>query len=199
MKIGVFGGTFDPPHLGHLILAGEAMDQLGLDRLLWIVTSTPPHKPRQPFASGQDRLDMTCLMAEQDPNFAVSRVDFDRPGPHYTFDMLRLLQSEFPGDELCFLMGGDSLHDLPGWYRSQELVQICGSFGVMRRPDDRVDLDVLEEILPGIKRKVQFIHAPLIEISSHDIRRRIKENRMVRFYLLPAVYQLIKDRHLYIS
>lgn len=199
MKVGVFGGTFDPPHLGHLILAGEAVDQLGLDRLLWVVTSTPPHKPKQPFAFIQDRLDMTQLMAELDSKFAISRVDIDRPGPHYTLDTIRLLRSEYSTDELFFLMGGDSLHDLPGWYHAHELVQVCESFGVMRRPGDRVDLDTLEDILPGLKEKVKFIQTPLIEISSQDIRRRIREHRTFRFYLTAAVYQLIIERHLYLS
>ena len=197
MKIGVFGGTFDPPHLGHLILAAEAVDQLKLERLVWVLTSTPPHKSRGSITSIQDRLDMTLLMVEQDPNFTFSRVDIDRPGPHYSVDMIKLLQEVYQDAELCFLMGGDSLHDLPGWYHANELVAICSSFGVMRRPDDQVDLDSLEQVLPGIRRKVEFIRSPLLEISSHEIRNRIRENRTYRFFLLPEVYQMINQRRLY--
>ncbi len=198
MRIGIFGGTFDPPHLGHLILAAEACDQMSLDRILWVVTPVPPHKTRKRHISPLEaRLTMTALTVADDPAFQISRVELDRPGPHYTADTLRLLQEQYPGDELFFLMGGDSLHDLPGWVRPQEILASVAGIVVMRRPQDFVDLPALEGALPGIVAKVHLVDAPLLEISSTSIRQRVAEGRHFRYFLPGAVYQYIQEQKLY--
>ncbi len=199
MRIGIFGGTFDPPHVGHLILAAEARDQLKLDRVLWVVTPDPPHKLNRSITPLAARLELVQAALDGDPEFVISRVEIDRPGPHYSADTVKILARENPGAELFYLMGGDSLHDLPPWMRPRELVDCLTGIGVMRRPQDFVDLPWLERALPGIIGKVHFVDAPLLEISSTSIRERVAAGRHYRYFLPPAVYQLIKDQGLYKS
>jgi nicotinate-nucleotide adenylyltransferase len=163
-RIGVFGGTFDPPHVGHLILTMEASDQLNLDQILWVLTPDPPHKKGKKITSINVRIRMVKAAIDNDPGFAFSYVDINRPGPHYVLDMMSLLRNEFPNHELIFLMGGDSLHELPQWYKPKEFILACDRIGVMRRPDEKIDFRDLEEVLPEISKKVEFIDAPLLEI-----------------------------------
>jgi nicotinate-nucleotide adenylyltransferase len=196
-KIGVFGGTFDPPHLGHLILAAEALDQLKLSRVLWVLTPVPPHKLDQTITALEHRLAMTQLMLDDYPEFELSRVEIDRPGPHYMLDTVMVIKNQFPAAEVLLLMGGDSLRDLRTWHRPKELLSICQGLGVMRRPNDTIDLDELEEILPGISKKVLFVDSPLLEISSRDIRRRVSEGRAFRHYLVSSVFDYIQTQNLY--
>ncbi|MEN6482121.1 MAG: nicotinate-nucleotide adenylyltransferase [Anaerolineaceae bacterium] len=197
MRIGIFGGTFDPPHLGHLILAAEASDQLHLDRLLWVLTPDPPHKLGQVLTPIEIREELIMAAISDSQVFELSRVDLDRPGPHYTLDTVRLIRAQFPEDELIYLIGGDSLHDLPNWYEPRQLMQAVSGLGVMRRPGDQIELGLLEKELPGISEKLFFIEAPLLEISSHQIRSRIAEGHPYRYYLLPPVYEIICKKGLY--
>jgi nicotinate-nucleotide adenylyltransferase len=196
-RIGIFGGTFDPPHLGHLILASEARAQLQLTRLLWVLTSIPPHKTDQPIGLLDDRLAMLKLALKDEPGFELSSIDIDRPGPQYTLDTISLLAQKYPNDELIPLIGGDSLRDLPTWHNPVELVAACHQIGVMRRPGDSIDLSQLEKHIPGITAKVRFVDAPLLEIASHEIRQRVMEGLPFRYYLLPSVYDYIVAHMLY--
>jgi nicotinate-nucleotide adenylyltransferase len=196
-RVGVFGGTFDPPHLGHLILASEAFAQLHLDQLLWVLTAVPPHKLGVPISPLEDRLSMLSLAIQDEPAFELSRVDIERPGPHYTLDTLRLLMPHLPNAKMILLMGGDSLRDLPAWHEPEELVAQCEEIGVMRRPHDSVDLSALEGRLPGIRGKIRFVEAPLLEIASHEIRERVRTGQPFRYFLPPAVYSHIVERGLY--
>lgn len=195
--LGIFGGTFDPPHLGHLILAAEAHQQLSLTRLLWVLTPDPPHKQTAPIIPLAHRLTMLQLAISGDADFELSRVEMDRPGPHYALDTLNLLAEQNPGAEMVYLMGGDSLRDLPTWHRPADLLSACRYLGVMRRPGDSIDLPALEAILPGITSKVRFVEAPLLDISSRQIRQRIAEGHPFRYYLPPAVYRYIVRHQLY--
>ena len=197
MRIGIFGGTFDPPHLGHLILADEASVQLRLDRLLWVLTPNPPHKLGQPISPLEQRLELVQAAIADNPAFRLSRVDLDRPGPHFAIDTVRLLAEQNPGADLIYLVGGDSLHDLPTWRRPQELVDRIAGLGVMRRPQDQVELPALEKVLPGISRKITLIDAPLVEIAAHQIRARIAAGSSFRYLVHPAVYELIKQKGYY--
>ena len=144
-RIGIFGGTFDPPHMGHLILASEAVYQLKLDRLLFILTADPPHKRHRRVTTLDERLVMVKAMVEHDPVFELSRIEIDRPGPHYSVDTVSLLQAEYEDDEVIYLMGDDSLQTLPEWNRGQEFVAACDAIGVMRRPGEDTDLTELEK------------------------------------------------------
>ncbi|MCX6065187.1 MAG: nicotinate (nicotinamide) nucleotide adenylyltransferase, partial [Chloroflexi bacterium] len=141
--IGIFGGTFDPPHLGHLILAAEALNQLKLTRLLWVLTPQPPHKPERPITAINHRLEMLKRTIGNSPGFELSTIEMDRPGPHYTLETLDLLQNKFPSARLVLLIGGDSLRDLPSWKYPTEILLAVHAFGVMRRPGDQFDLNAL--------------------------------------------------------
>ncbi len=195
--IGLFGGTFDPPHLGHLILAAEAKDQLGLARVLWVLTPQPPHKQGQPITPLEHRLAMLQAMLADSPEFEISRAEIDRPGPHYAADTVQAVQAQYPEAEITYLMGGDSLRDLPTWRRPADFLAACHSLGVMRRPGEAPDLNTLERALPGIRAKTRFVEAPLLTIASSDIRRRIAEGKMYRYYLHLKVYEYIEQHHLY--
>jgi len=197
MRIGIFGGTFDPPHVGHLILAEECRTQLCLDKLLWVVTQLPPHKQDSYISPVEERVSLVEKSINGNPAFELSRVDIDRPGPHYALDTVLLLKEQFPGDELFYLMGGDSLHDLPTWHRPTEFLTVCDGLGVMRRHEDNVDLDSLEKVLPGIRQKVHMVEAPILEISSHQIRQRIQGGEGYRYYLTETVYRAVEDTGLY--
>jgi nicotinate-nucleotide adenylyltransferase len=196
-RIGIFGGTFDPPHLGHLILASEAHAQLRLNRLFWVLTPIPPHKLNRPISSLGDRQAMVKLALKDEPAFEFSRIEIKRPGPHYTLDTLRIVAEQYPKADVILLLGGDSLRDLPTWHQPMEVVAACHQIGVMRRPGDSIDMAKLEKKIPGLNRKVKFVEAPLLEIASSEIRRRAARGLPFRYYLSPAVYQYIQKHDLY--
>jgi len=197
-RIGIFGGTFDPPHFGHLILAAEAQYQLKLDTLLFVLTPDPPHKQGLHLTDLDDRLAMLSAAIEGHDGFVLSTVDVDRPGPHFTADTMALLHQQYPGDTLIYLMGGDSLEGLlVDWDRPEEFVELCDEIGVMRRPQDELDLRPLEQAFPGITAKIHFVEAPLLEIASSQIRRRIREGRPYCFYLPESVRDVIDRRGIY--
>jgi nicotinate-nucleotide adenylyltransferase len=198
-KLGIFGGTFDPPHVGHQILAAEAQYQLGLDRVLWVLTPDPPHKEGQPITPLNKRIEMVAAAIADTDCFEISRVDIDRPSPHYAVETIRLLQTQFPQSHLIYLMGGDSLRDLPTWFRPQQFVGACHKIGVMLRPGEKIELDDLETQIAGITSKVQWVDAPLLEIASSQIRNRIQLRQPFRFYLPHGVYQIIQKQGLYLN
>jgi len=197
VRIGIFGGTFDPPHVGHLILAAEALDQLRLDRVLWVVTPDPPHKTDRKITPLELRLALVQAAVCQSPAFEVSRVETDRPGPHYTVDTVRILAQQNPGVGLFYLMGGDSLHDLPTWMHPRAFVSALMGLGVMRRPQDFIDLPELERVLPGLVSKLHFVNAPLLEISSSSIRERVAQGRHFQYFVSRPVFELIEAHQLY--
>jgi len=196
-RVGIFGGTFDPPHLGHLILASEANSQLHLDRMLWVLTAMPPHKLGAVISPLGDRLAMLKLALENESAFQLSTVDIDRPGPHYTSETVKLLAHSYPGAELVLILGGDSLRDLPSWHDPMDLIASCSEIGVMRRPVDTIDLSSLEHKLPGLSSKVKYVDAPLLEIASHEIRDRAWRSRPFRYFVPPSVYNYILEHRLY--
>jgi nicotinate-nucleotide adenylyltransferase len=196
-RLGVYGGTFDPPHLGHLILAETAADSLNLTQVLFVPAADPPHKPSSDIrASAEHRVQMVERTIAGNARFALSRVDIDRPGPHYTVDMLRLLRAGYPAAELVLLIGADSLRDLPRWSRPLDLIALA-MLGVMRRPGVDPDLSELERHVPGISWRVQWVDAPLIDIASSDLARRIGLGYSVRYQMPEAVEQYIREHGLY--
>jgi nicotinate-nucleotide adenylyltransferase len=196
-RLGIYGGTFDPPHLGHLILAEIAADSLHLARVLFVPAAVPPHKePGDVRASTAHRLAMVERAVAGNLRFGLSRVDIDRPGPHYSVDMLRLLRDDYPAADFVFLIGADSLRDLPTWSRPHELIELA-VLGVMRRPDSEPDLDDLEDQIPGIRARVEWIAAPRIEIASHQLVEQIAAGRSVRYQVPDAVLDYIQQHGLY--
>lgn len=195
-RLGIFGGTFDPPHNGHLALARAAQAQLRLDQVLWLVTADPPHKQDQRLTPVAVRLEMVTAMIAAEPAFALSRVEVDRPGPHWAADSVALLARQFPDDQLLYLMGGDSLRDLPRWGRPQALLAHC-RLGVLRRPGAIIDLAALERALPGITDKVEFVDVPPLDVASHIIRQRIQSGEAIGGLVPEAVARLIARHRLY--
>ena len=196
-RVGLFGGTFDPPHVGHLILASEARSQLELTRVLWTVTPDPPHKQDQSITALEHRLAMVKLAIEDNPSFELSDVELNRPGPHYTIDTIKLLAQQNPNAEIVPIIGGDSLNDLPTWHQPRELLYAAHWVGVMRRPGEEPNLDALERELPGISSKIHYVDAPLLEIASREIRDRAASGKPFRYYLPESVYEYIEQHQLY--
>jgi len=129
--------------------------------------------------------------------FELSRVDINRPSPHYAVDTMRLLMSHYPGSDLIYLMGGDSLSDLPLWKSCLEFLSYCHTIAVMHRLDDETDLEALEALIPGIAHKLQFIEAPLVDLAASQIRQRVRSGKPFRYFLPSGVYQLIQSKNVY--
>lgn len=197
MRIGVFGGTFDPPHIGHQILAADAAAQLALDRVLWVLTPTPPHKLGRSISADRTRLRLVRAAAADNPLFEVSTIEFERPGPHFATDTLAALTQRYPQAELFYLMGGDSLRDLPTWHEPGLFLQRCAGVGVMRRPEAEIDMQHLEDVLPGVTAKVHFFHTPLVDIFASDIRARAAAGQPYRYLVPPAVFRWMERLQLY--
>lgn len=197
MNIGILGGTFDPPHIGHLILASEALDQLNLEKVLWVLTPSPPHKMGNYISPLNQRKELLLNAIRGETRFEYSDVDIDRPAPHYAVDTVKILKGLYKGYNLIYIMGGDSLRDLPTWHDPSGFVNACDKISVMHRPDGDFDLNILEGKLPGIGDKVEIIDFPLIFISSSEIRKRIKTGRMFKWLVPESVYQTIKKNNYY--
>ena len=197
MRIGIFGGTFDPPHLGHLILAEEAYYQLELDLVLWVPTSNPPHKPRNNITDIHQRLVLVETAIHDNSHFEISKIEVNRSPPQYAVDTIQRLKNMKPVDEFIYLMGADSLVNLHTWYKPDQFVQLCDGLGIMRRPDTNIILDDIETHLPGIRLKIKFINTPLIEISGSLIRGKIKKGHAYRYYLPEKVSFIIEKQKLY--
>lgn len=198
-RIGIFGGTFDPPHLGHLILACEVYVQLNLDRLLWMLTPDPPHKELLKISALKHRKEMVRLAIEDNDNFELSLVEAERPGPHYSVDTVKIIRERNLDAEIIYLMGGDSLRNLHTWHRPVDFIAACDEIGVMRRPDAEIDSLSLANTLSGLKSKLRIVNAPKLEISSRDIRHRIRAGFPIRYYLLREVNEYILGEKLYIE
>ena len=196
-RIGILGGTFDPPHIGHLVLAEYAAEALGFEQVLFVPAADPPHKRGETRTPIEHRQAMLTLAIADNPRFTLSRVDVDRPGPHYTVDMIRILQGEFPEAELYFVMGGDSLRDLPKWNRPQELINTC-KLVVLQRPNmEIVTPDMHEERYPGSSERIIILNDPLLGFSSTGIVERLQVGKSIRYMTPDAVLAYIHEHQLY--
>jgi nicotinate-nucleotide adenylyltransferase len=197
-RLGIMGGTFDPIHDGHLVAAGEAWQQLALDRVLFVPAGQPPHKPLRPITAAHHRLRMIELAIEGKPHFGVSRADVDRPGPCYTADLLRLLRADWgPAPTFFFIVGGDSLIDLVNWYRPHEIIAQT-ELAVVKRPGVDIDVDSLNDSLPGIAQRLHWFTMPGLEISSSTLRQRVREGRPISYLVPRQVEAHIQEQHLYL-
>ena len=195
--IGIFGGTFDPPHLGHLLLASEGLMRLELRKVLWVLTPFPPHKPDTPLSPLDLRIEMTKVAIRQNKDFDLSMADIDRPPPHYSLGTMKWLKSKYPNDGFAYLMGSDSLRDLYTWHQAGEFVNLCLQIGVLHRPGADVDLDELEGKLPGISSKVKYFTGPSIDLTAREIRARVKNGSPYEFLLPQGVAEIIQQNNLY--
>jgi nicotinate-nucleotide adenylyltransferase len=196
-SLGVFGGTFDPPHLGHLILAAEALNQLQLTRVLGVLSPQPYHKLKRPVTAQHHRLEMLKHAIRSVPEFELSTIELEREGPHFSFDTINLLQERHPTARLVQLIGSDQLLRLPNWKHSDDLIKAVFAIGVMHRPGNEIDLATLENKLPGLISKLRFFETPQMEISSSFIRQRIASAGHYRFFLPAGVYDYIQQNKLY--
>jgi nicotinate-nucleotide adenylyltransferase len=195
--IGIFGGTFDPIHIGHLILAEEAWFQLKLDRIYIVPAGNPPHKQDRRLSPVEDRVRMAELATEDIDYIKVSRIDADRPGPHYTADMVRLVRERVGnGIEVYFLMGLDSLRDLPTWSEAAWLVENC-RLVALNRHDVDLDWAALDAALPGLSERVIILDMPELEIASHKIQQRVRTGQPIRHQAPRAVEEYIYEHALY--
>ncbi len=193
-RIGILGGTFDPIHIGHLILAEEAWFQLQLDRIYLAPAGDPPHKLGRQLAPVRDRLCMAELATADSDHVIISRVDADRPGPHYTSDMVRFVQADAgPNTEIYFLMGMDSLRDLPTWHEAAWLVEHARLVALSRH-DVELDWAALEAALPGLRSRVIILDMPELEIASHVIQQRVRNGQPIR-HMVPRVVEAYIQKH----
>jgi nicotinate-nucleotide adenylyltransferase len=196
-RIGIFGGTFDPIHIGHLILAEEAWFQLRLDCVYLAPAGNPPHKRGRRLADVEDRVRMAEMAAADSDYVLISRIDADRPGPHYTSDLVRLLQRQAgPDTDIYFLMGMDSLRDLPTWHEARWLVDNARLVALSRH-DVELDWSALESALPGVRSRVTILDMPELEISSHVIQQRVRNGQPIRHMVPRAVEAYIRKHGLY--
>ncbi len=194
-RVGILGGTFDPPHIGHLVLAEYAVTALTLDEVLFVPAADPPHKWRV-RVNIEHRLPMLQRAIADNPRFSISRVDIDRTGPHYTVDMVRILQGQQPDTEFFFLMGGDSLYNLPKWYQPRDLIALC-KLAVMARPGAEIPSELSTNLLPGLADRVEIIESPMLGFSSTEVADRLEAGKSVRYLVPDAVLTYIQLNGLY--
>jgi|SRR5579884_557620 len=196
-RIGIFGGTFDPIHLGHLIVASELRFALKLERVLFVLAPRPPHKTAQEISDYDDRLAMLRLALASVPDFEISATEHDRPGLSFTADTLALLSPELAPARLFFLMGGDSLRDFPTWHEPDRIATLA-ELGVAARPNVEPDVSRIEQEVPAARDRIHLVPVPLIGISSREIRRRVRAGEPIRFQVPLTVETYIRARGLYL-
>jgi nicotinate-nucleotide adenylyltransferase len=196
VKLGLLGGTFNPPHLAHLVCAQEALVHLGLDRVIWIPVYEPPHKDVEAEPGVEHRIELCRAAVAGDPRFEVSRIEADVPGRSYTVDTLRRLHGSRPEDELTFIVGGDMAHALPTWHEPEAVLSLA-TLGVAEREGVR-RADITERLagLAGADR-IRFFDMPRLDISSSMIRRRVALGRPIRYLVPDAVASYIAAEGLY--
>ncbi len=195
-RIGVLGGTFDPPHCAHLALAKTVRKALNLARLLFVPAADPPHKRGKRHTPASARLDMLKLALAGQAGMGLSRLDVDRPGPQFSLDTMKLLRAAHPDARFWFVMGADSLRDLPDWHRPLELVSLC-RLAVVPRPGVCVRPDMHEAALPGLERRVDIVDCAPLPHASHDIVERLRRGEDVSGLVPPAVLDYIVAKGLY--
>ncbi len=186
MKIGIFGGTFDPIHLGHLIVAEQAREQTGLDQLWFMVGTSPPHKTEKDFSAFDRRSEMLKLAIAGNPSFSVSEMERDREGPSYTVDTLKILKEEHRQDDFFLVIGADTLIDFGNWYQPEKILQMA-TLLVAGRPGRELPTEP----------DYQKVETPLIDIASRNLRSRVKEGKSIRYQVPRAVEIYIQEKNLY--
>ncbi len=200
-RIGVLGGTFDPVHYGHLVIAEEVYATLQLSEMVFLPAGQPPHKTNVGITAAEHRLKMLELAIASNPHFTISRVDLDRPGPSYTVDTLQLLRKQW-GEHaaIYFIIGGDSLEDLLSWHNPAGILEQLTHLVAVRRPgynESEAYFDWLESRLPGIKQRLLVVDTPQFDISARDLRTRVAEGRPIKYQTPESVESYIVQYGLY--
>lgn len=196
-RIGVLGGTFDPPHNGHLLIARQAFHQLKLNQVLFAPAHQPPHKIDQAITPIKHRLEMVRLAIADQPGFVLSRIDVDRQGPTFTVDTMRLLRQQFgEASALYFIMGMDSLMNILTWRNPAELIKIC-KLAVFARPGFHVNISELEKHLPGLRERIVFLSTPTLNVAASELQKRVRDGQSIEDCVPKAVAKYIQDNKLY--
>jgi nicotinate-nucleotide adenylyltransferase len=195
-RLGIMGGTFDPIHYGHLLMAEEARQTFALDEVIFVPNGKPAHKKIYSVSAAEDRYAMTLLATGANPYFSCDRVEIERPGVSYTIETIRYFRERFPGlDALYFITGADAILEILTWHAYEELTQEC-RFIAVTRPG--FVLDHLAEIADAqFLARVSFLPIPGLDISSTDLRRRVREGRGIRYMTPDTVQNYIARRGLY--
>lgn len=196
MHLGILGGTFDPPHNGHSQMADAALNQLHLDKILFAPVGLQPLKIDQHSTAPEQRARMVKLAIANHSHFELSRIDLDRPGPHYTVDLLGIAHRQFPQSEFWFIMGEDSLADLLRWRDPARLITLA-RLAVQRRPSYEPNWASLEKELPDIRSRIDWIDQAEINISARDIRRRVHDGLPIDNLVPQSVADYIEHHNLY--
>jgi nicotinate-nucleotide adenylyltransferase len=202
MRIGVFGGTFDPVHLGHLILAEQAREQGRLDQVVFVPAARPPHKRESPITPFRQRVEMLQFAVAGQPAFRIDELEDERPGLSYTVDTLDSLRTRQPDNDWFLLVGSDTLAEMPDWRDPAGVVRSAGLL-VMARTGEHIpsaeDVRASLKLPHGEGVRLEVIEAPRIEIASRDLRRRAAEGRSLRYLVPRAVECYILEKHLYMD
>jgi nicotinate-nucleotide adenylyltransferase len=196
VRAGIFGGIFNPPHVGHLIAAQEAHWQLGLDVVVWIPVRDAPHREMPDDPGAEARFEMTELTVGADERFRVSRIELERDRPSWTVETLRQLRERAPDDELFLILGGDQAAALPRWREPGEVLALATVAVFEREASRRDEIAAALEVLPGSER-VRFLEMPRIDISSTLVRRRAAAGRPIRYLVTDKVANFIGAQSLY--
>ncbi len=196
MRLGALGGTFDPPHFGHLQMAEAALTQLHLDKVLFAPVGVQPLRRQEQHTPPEHRARMVELAIADHPRFELSRIDLDRPGPHYTVDTLALIQQQQPSAAWWFIMGEDSLADLLRWRDPARLIALA-RLAVLRRHGYEPDWPSLEAALPDLRSRIDWIHHDCIDVSSTELRRRVRDGLPIDHLAPKPVADYIAVQNLY--
>jgi len=198
MKIGVLGGTFDPVHRGHIMMADEAMKSLGLSEVILVPAGQPMSKVKERLTPAEHRLQMLRLAVAERQHLRVSTMELERPGLSYTVDTITELGKKYGSkDELLFIMGWDSLAQLPHWREPGRIISMCSVVAVPRPGFTRPDLKALEKKIPGISKRVVFLEKPRVDISATDIRKKVARGESIDQLVPAPVAEYIKKHKLY--
>lgn len=200
-RVGILGGTFDPVHYGHLVIAEEVRAALALAEVIFVPTGDPPHKQGEHITAARHRLAMLELALAANPGFSLSLVDIDRPGPSYTVETLKLLRAQWhKATDIYFIIGWDSLEDFPTWYDPGGILEQLAHLVAVHRPgytEDPFYRERLEQRAPGIAERLLAVPAPQLEISATDLRQRVAAGRPIKYQLPETVERYIYEHQLY--
>ncbi|GAA3200286.1 nicotinate-nucleotide adenylyltransferase [Lentilactobacillus kefiri] len=185
-RIGILGGTFNPIHNGHLIIAEQVLDQLGLDKVCFMPDANPPHVDRKFAIDAKDRVAMINGAIRDNPKFAIEMTEIMRGGVSYSYDTMKQLTQQHPENHYYFIIGGDMVNYLPKWYRIDDLVKLVSFVGVKR-----------DGYTPASKYPVIWVDVPFIDISSSLIRSKIRQHQSIKYLVPSSVERYIKENHLY--
>ncbi len=196
MKIGIFGGTFDPIHFGHLRMAEEARERIGLERVLFVPNAVSPFKVGKLISAGAIRCEMVRRAIGGNPAFVLDTIELERPGPSYTVDTLRAIQQRQIGQtDLYFLTGADAVRDLPQWRAPEEVLQLTRVVAATRPGVSRAD--IVAALPEAWRARILFLEMPELDIASTDLRERVRAGRSIRYLTPPSVEELIAEQDLY--